>query len=57
MAFSGLALIALGTGGIKLCVAAFGDDQFKEHQVKFPFHFLFLCQCWRPYINTVNIHC
>ena len=25
----GLALIALGTGGIKPCVAAFGGDQFK----------------------------
>ena len=33
MAFGGLALIALGTGGIKPCVAAFGGDQFKEHQV------------------------
>ena len=25
----GLALIALGTGGIKPCVSAFGGDQFK----------------------------
>ena len=25
----GLALIALGTGGIKPCVASFGGDQFK----------------------------
>ena len=33
MAFGGLILIALGTGGIKPCVAAFGGDQFKEHQV------------------------
>ena len=33
MAFGGLGLIALGTGGIKPCVAAFGGDQFKEHQV------------------------
>ncbi|KAF7669989.1 hypothetical protein LDENG_00090340 [Lucifuga dentata] len=30
----GLALIALGTGGIKPCVAAFGGDQFQEHQEK-----------------------
>lgn len=29
----GLLLIALGTGGIKPCVAAFGGDQFQEHQV------------------------
>uniref|UniRef100_A0A8C1PH33 Solute carrier family 15 member 1a n=1 Tax=Cyprinus carpio TaxID=7962 RepID=A0A8C1PH33_CYPCA len=30
----GLILIALGTGGIKPCVAAFGGDQFQEHQVR-----------------------
>ncbi|XP_044073862.1 solute carrier family 15 member 1 [Siniperca chuatsi] len=30
----GLFLIALGTGGIKPCVAAFGGDQFSEHQEK-----------------------
>ncbi|XP_072253772.1 solute carrier family 15 member 1 [Leuresthes tenuis] len=28
----GLLLIALGTGGIKPCVAAFGGDQFGDHQ-------------------------
>uniref|UniRef100_A0A3Q3STI1 Solute carrier family 15 member 1 n=1 Tax=Mastacembelus armatus TaxID=205130 RepID=A0A3Q3STI1_9TELE len=30
----GLILIALGTGGIKPCVAAFGGDQFQDHQEK-----------------------
>uniref|UniRef100_H3ARN1 Solute carrier family 15 member 1 n=1 Tax=Latimeria chalumnae TaxID=7897 RepID=H3ARN1_LATCH len=30
----GLLLIALGTGGIKPCVAAFGGDQFEEDQEK-----------------------
>uniref|UniRef100_A0AAQ5YTD5 Solute carrier family 15 member 1a n=1 Tax=Amphiprion ocellaris TaxID=80972 RepID=A0AAQ5YTD5_AMPOC len=30
----GLFLIALGTGGIKPCVAAFGGDQFSDHQDK-----------------------
>ncbi|KAL1273166.1 hypothetical protein QQF64_029028 [Cirrhinus molitorella] len=30
----GLTLIALGTGGIKPCVSAFGGDQFEEHQGK-----------------------
>ncbi|XP_077599509.1 solute carrier family 15 member 1-like [Stigmatopora nigra] len=30
----GLILIAVGTGGIKPCVAAFGGDQFEDHQEK-----------------------
>ncbi|NWZ15503.1 S15A1 protein, partial [Agelaius phoeniceus] len=30
----GLILIALGTGGIKPCVSAFGGDQFEEDQEK-----------------------
>lgn len=30
----GLFLIALGTGGIKPCVAAFGGDQFSDQQVR-----------------------
>ncbi|XP_061482552.1 solute carrier family 15 member 1 isoform X2 [Rhineura floridana] len=30
----GLVLIAFGTGGIKPCVAAFGGDQFEDHQEK-----------------------
>lgn len=34
----GLFLIALGTGGIKPCVAAFGGDQFSEHQVRIVAH-------------------
>jgi solute carrier family 15 oligopeptide transporter 1 len=29
LALTGLFMIALGTGGIKPCVAAFGGDQFK----------------------------
>lgn len=29
----GLSLIALGTGGIKPCVAAFGGDQFEQNHV------------------------
>ena len=32
----GLLLIALGTGGIKPCVSAFGGDQFGPHQVDIP---------------------
>lgn len=36
----GLVLIALGTGGIKPCVAAFGGDQFEEDQVSVLFHYL-----------------
>ncbi|KAF4111991.1 solute carrier family 15 member 1b [Onychostoma macrolepis] len=34
MSMLGLMLIALGTGGIKPCVAAFGGDQFEDHQEK-----------------------
>lgn len=30
----GLFLIALGTGGIKPCVSAFGGDQFEEEHVR-----------------------
>uniref|UniRef100_H0X1P3 Solute carrier family 15 member 1 n=1 Tax=Otolemur garnettii TaxID=30611 RepID=H0X1P3_OTOGA len=34
LSMMGLALIALGTGGIKPCVSAFGGDQFEEDQEK-----------------------
>ncbi|XP_047670193.1 solute carrier family 15 member 1b isoform X2 [Tachysurus fulvidraco] len=34
MSMVGLLLIALGTGGIKPCVAAFGGDQFQDNQEK-----------------------
>lgn len=37
---TGLILIALGTGGIKPCVSAFGGDQFEDHQVRMYFRFL-----------------
>ncbi|NXS59876.1 S15A1 protein, partial [Brachypteracias leptosomus] len=34
LSMTGLILIALGTGGIKPCVAAFGGDQFEDDQEK-----------------------
>ncbi|XP_062862724.1 solute carrier family 15 member 1 [Trichomycterus rosablanca] len=34
LAMIGLILIALGTGGIKPCVSAFGGDQFEDHQAR-----------------------
>ncbi|XP_063069418.1 solute carrier family 15 member 1-like [Engraulis encrasicolus] len=34
LAMIGLFLIALGTGGIKPCVSAFGGDQFEDHQTR-----------------------
>jgi dipeptide/tripeptide permease len=39
----GLFLIALGTGGIKPCVSAFGGDQFGPNQVQ-KFHKA-ICNC------------
>ena len=49
MTFGGLVLIALGTGGIKPCVAAFGGDQFKDHQVTYMNHvklcIIYYCGC------------
>ena len=43
----GLLLIAIGTGGIKPCVSAFGGDQFEEGQVRSysqETEFMILCQ-------------
>ncbi|XP_062389872.1 solute carrier family 15 member 1 [Sardina pilchardus] len=34
LSMTGLLLIALGTGGIKPCVSAFGGDQFEDHQTR-----------------------
>jgi solute carrier family 15 oligopeptide transporter 1 len=57
LSFIGLFLIAIGTGGIKPCVASFGGEQFKlpEQQVQHsPFilqniFFLFLnCEYVKP---------
>lgn len=44
----GLFLIALGTGGIKPCISAFGGDQFEEEHVRFIF-FSKLCSVWVSY--------
>lgn len=38
----GLILIALGTGGIKPCVSAFGGDQFEDDQVTMSSRFLII---------------
>uniref|UniRef100_A0A8C2Q0K3 Solute carrier family 15 member 1a n=1 Tax=Cyprinus carpio TaxID=7962 RepID=A0A8C2Q0K3_CYPCA len=48
----GLVLIALGTGGIKPCVAAFGGDQFQEHQVRY-FLMFYLCINARSLLSTL----
>ncbi|MGH0178758.1 UNVERIFIED_CONTAM: hypothetical protein FKN15_078321, partial [Acipenser sinensis] len=45
----GLILIALGTGGIKPCVAAFGGDQFEDHQTANPILIIILV----PIVNGV----
>ena len=41
--FTGLALIAIGTGGIKPCVSAFGADQFNDEQVR---DLIIVCIFW-----------
>lgn len=41
----GLFLIALGTGGIKPCVSAFGGDQFEEEHVSLLFFPKICCVC------------
>ena len=55
----GLVLIAMGTGGIKPCVAAFGGDQFEDHQVRLrPYQIVCLwnvchCECLLTVAQTV----
>uniref|UniRef100_A0A3Q4H1C7 Solute carrier family 15 member 1a n=1 Tax=Neolamprologus brichardi TaxID=32507 RepID=A0A3Q4H1C7_NEOBR len=50
----GLFLIALGTGGIKPCVAAFGGDQFSEHQQRRTFFSVFyLCINGGSLLSTI----
>ena len=50
MSFIGLFLIAVGTGGIKPCVASFGGEQFKlpEQQVSW------LKSAWRADLGRVR---
>ena len=50
LAALGLVIIALGTGGIKPCVSAFGGDQFKEGQV----WCWIMCTSDRVYCNGIN---
>lgn len=51
----GLILIALGTGGIKPCVSAFGGDQFEEDQVTISFRFSVI-QIMFDYYSTLIIY-
>lgn len=50
----GLFLIALGTGGIKPCVSAFGGDQFEEEHVRLHL-FPKLCSVWLLYEDVLAI--
>lgn len=52
----GLFLIALGTGGIKPCVSAFGGDQFEEEHVRFLF-FPKICSVCLLYEDICNKSC
>uniref|UniRef100_A0A8C5NEP0 Solute carrier family 15 member 1-like n=1 Tax=Gouania willdenowi TaxID=441366 RepID=A0A8C5NEP0_GOUWI len=54
MSMVGLFLIALGTGGIKPCVAAFGGDQFGDHQQRRTFFSVFyLCINGGSLLSTI----
>ena len=54
LAALGLVIIALGTGGIKPCVSAFGGDQFKDDQVHMVHDYL---SKWQSiYYNFCKIH-
>ena len=68
MTFVGLALIAIGTGGIKPCVAAFGGDQFKlpeqERQLQTFFSVFYFSINAGSFISTIvtpvlreDVHC
>ena len=56
----GLILIALGTGGIKPCVSAFGGDQFTPDQVigdkAVPIGIPFL-NLWHSYVLKIHVPC
>lgn len=67
MSMLGLGLIALGTGGIKPCVAAFGGDQFvKGQEIYLEQFFSIFYMCINagsvlstgltPYLRTVHCH-
>ena len=68
MTFVGLALIAIGTGGIKPCVSAFGGDQFKlpeqERQLQTFFSVFYFSINAGSFISTIvtpilreDVHC
>uniref|UniRef100_A0A670KFX5 Solute carrier family 15 member 2 n=1 Tax=Podarcis muralis TaxID=64176 RepID=A0A670KFX5_PODMU len=52
LSMTGLTLIALGTGGIKPCVAAFGGDQFEEEHVRIPNYLCILGNLLSQFINS-----
>ncbi|KAM9851243.1 solute carrier family 15 member 1-like [Aulostomus maculatus] len=56
MTMVGLLFIALGTGGMKPCVPAFGGDQFNEYQEsqrRTFFSFLYLCNNAGSFLSTI----
>ena len=52
----GLLLIALGTGGIKPCVSAFGGDQFNADQVCDTISVTLLCNRTLQYKKLILIN-
>lgn len=58
LSMTGLILIALGTGGIKPCVSAFGGDQFEDDQVTMSLRLSFIQMLLLMFAccNTLIIH-
>ena len=56
LAMVGLVVIALGTGGIKPCVSAFGGDQFIDGQVAILIPYVYVHGKSCMYVAYINMN-